>query len=288
MSFRRAVTLIETLIVIAILALLLGLVIPAVQKVRQSAKRTESKNNIRQILLAVHGYASNHGDDLPGCKDWSKPYTSDGDVPNLFLQISPYTESPINRKGLGVNDELGFYVKLFIDPSDPTYHGPVNDGKLGNTSYAFNIYAFQGASRKLSSLFKDGQSNTIGFSTHYMRCGVAGGLGRVGQFKWHQSQGEPNTVVRRATFADSHYSDVVPITDYVSGRVFTIPSRPHATFQAAPAPAECDPTILQSPYPSVLVVALMDGSVRDISKRIEPTIFWAAVTPAGGETFEWE
>ncbi len=69
-GYRCAFTLVELVIVLAILGLLLGLLLPAVQRVREAARRTACLNNLRQLAIASHHYQANHGHFPVGCTEW--------------------------------------------------------------------------------------------------------------------------------------------------------------------------------------------------------------------------
>src|SRR3954468_253200 len=99
---RSAFTLIELLVVIAIIAVLIGLLLPAVQAAREAARRSECVNNLKQIGIAIHNYQGAIGPSPPGYSsrwklDGGDEGTAEDDIGHGWgwaSMILPYVEQP--------------------------------------------------------------------------------------------------------------------------------------------------------------------------------------------------
>jgi prepilin-type N-terminal cleavage/methylation domain-containing protein/prepilin-type processing-associated H-X9-DG protein len=127
---RRAFTLIELLVVIAIIAILMALLVPAVQKVREAAARTQCANNLKQIGIAVHAYHSEHRCLPISAGTGSLSFTLTGPHWSWLANILPYIEQKdlfvtanigsgqMNGSDPAVLQAIGTQIPTFLCPSD--------------------------------------------------------------------------------------------------------------------------------------------------------------------------
>jgi len=201
MRRRQGFTLIELLVVIAIIAVLIGLLLPAVQKVREAAARAKSQNNLKQIALAVHNYNDAYQGKLPALTDLGTGAPNGWGYNSLFFNILPYVEQDnvyrVFQKGTpssyGATGTPGGAAKTiiptFLSPADSTASNgttmtgvnltvvpgqPANTAiaaaEMATTSYAANGYVFRSNTGGLPRTFVDGTSNTIMFAERYQVC----------------------------------------------------------------------------------------------------------------------
>jgi prepilin-type N-terminal cleavage/methylation domain-containing protein len=207
----RGFTLIELLVVIAIIAILVGLLLPAVQKVREAAARTTCSNNLKQMSLACHN-AHDTYQAMPPLASFYTPgniYKDGSKAGTVLFHLLPFIDQPgiYNMPTQAVapspdawipswhNGAHAPPVKTFMCPADPSMPGngvhPVGwagSSYGGNTQVLSTVnamgqntrgaYGYNWASggARLSGSFPDGTSTTILFTEKYCQCGTTGTL----------------------------------------------------------------------------------------------------------------
>ncbi len=290
LSKRKGFTLIELLVVIAIIAILIGLLLPAVQKVREAAARAQSQNNLKQIGIALWSMNDAIGKVPPtsGCypsacgpnsnyNNWSTP------IPalhgSILFHVLPYIEQN-NLYNSTANDSWGIssnvLIKTFIAPADPDSGNP-EDGGRPNSSYVANRGVFgpydnswtSTSKGGMQTIMQDGTSQTIITLEHMTNCEGWHGLAFESNLYGYQNPSYPSMPYNTQSFLN--------------------PNGPYKTLASIPLPQpkisnpnQCNPYTVHALSSGGILVGLGDGSVRTVANGISQSTWAVAVIPNDG------
>jgi prepilin-type N-terminal cleavage/methylation domain-containing protein len=282
-------TLVELLVVIAVIGVLIALLVPAVQKARAAASRAQCTNNLKQIGLATHSCHDIQKRLPPGIGFF--PSSDAGAYGTGLYHLLPYVEQGTLYDSAKTpnwywgpsytpKDVKGTPVKVFLCPSDPspTVDGVANDlsgAFWGVSNYGGNVQVFCEVDRdgkfkaaqgkRTLSRIGDGTSNTVFYAEKYGRC-INEPDPEGGSFWAYDVLGSAEKPLWPG-FAINWY-------DYSVGA--------GSMFQVQPKWNNCDPSLAATPH-SLMTVCMGDGHVTTISQKVDGATWWALCTPDAGD-----
>jgi prepilin-type N-terminal cleavage/methylation domain-containing protein len=310
---RWAFTLIELLVVIAIIAILIGLLMPAVQKVREAANRTKCFNNLKQIGLALHNYHDINGTFPSGHVEWQDTAGKFQYYGCWSISILPYVEQvplyqkyqdrPVPNQAAANQDFCRTPLKVYMCPSDPRAGlvlapetiAPDGGGNNGSIQYAASSYkAMTGIGDRSSTNTFGGFWNEVqtAYKAHGNGKGVFHGDGYSGftpEAIVNIIDGTSNTIFVGERHTKNHWTrgpfwaDSFNLYSKGASWPFSITLVADYDLCASKVNANYCKYGWGSFHENHISFLFGDGSVRLVSTQIDMNTFMALSTIAGGE-----
>jgi len=287
---RRGFTLIELLVVIAIIAILIGLLLPAVQKVREAAARIQCSNNLKQMGTAIHNYASANQDRM--IPEVTYMGGANSGWTTLFANMLPFIEQDnVLKASYGSsaswgNGQHAAVIKTYLCPADSTHSNgrrPVDPGGWACTSYSTN-YRFFGSDYYYDPTFgyatrskftigniPDGSSNTIGILERYAW---------YPSYSWSPLWNHPSD---RVHWGDTHQW-TTEYGQFGNGGTTSFGQPSLYLPQVGIKPNQAHPYMPNAGHSTTVQVLLMDGSVRGVNSGVSQVNWDRAIYPDDGQT----